>query len=197
MMLLLLMWWCIEGVGTHRTFGSRRRAWVGWMQASSDRDPEVHVLHAVFGRTLFGLVVGYWVYMASTGNSMCAQWFMRWRGWAPIARLSYAAYLFTFLPVWLILPTFIERRSEQMDPWGLRVRAIFVASFISISVCLYALAFLLKIAFETPVRTACEDFCAARSCCCGAHENGVDAKGTAHRRRSTWEAVQRQFGNYV
>jgi peptidoglycan/LPS O-acetylase OafA/YrhL len=193
-MLLLLIWWCIEGVGTHRTFGSRRKAWIGWMHASSKNDPEAHVLHAVFGRTLFGVVVGYWVYMASTGNSMCAQWCMRWHGWAPIARLSYAAYLFTFLPVWVILPAFIERRSERLDAEGLRVRAIFVASFVSIGVCLYALAFVLVVLFEMPVRFMCDDLLAGRG---GSVGDGVGSrKIPAHRRRSTWDMVQRQFGNY-
>ena len=149
------------------------------------------MLHAMFGRTLFGLVVGYWVYMASTGNSMCAQWLMSWQGWAPIARLSYAAYLFTFLPVWFILPVFIERRSERLDPDGLRVRAIFIAAFVSIGACLYALAFVLVIVFEMPARNACDILFS------GNEGEGDGNLKTPHRRRSTWDMVQRQFGNYI
>ena len=112
---------------------------------------------------------------------------MSWHGWAPVARLSYAAYLFTFLPVWIILPVFIERRGERLDSEGARVQAIFVASYISISVCLFMIALVLVVAFDRPLKSAFHIFTK------GDHREG---DGQGHRRRSTWDMVQRQFGNY-
>ena len=185
-MLLLLIWCCLLGVGAHRTFGSRRQAWIGWMHANKGMNPELHILHAIFGRTLFGIVIGYWLYMAYTGKSMVAQWLMGWQVWAPIARLSYAAYLFTFLPVWLVLPKFMEPRIDHLDPEGLRVRAIFVAAFMTIAVCLYALAFILCVAFEMPLQLAFNN-CSIS----GKKER------KSHRRRSTWDVIERQTGNYI
>jgi len=50
---------------------------------------------------------------------------LTWNGWAPIARLSYAAYVFTYLAIYMVVPSFIMDDSD-VDPDGMRGRAIFV-----------------------------------------------------------------------
>ena len=153
-MFVLLIAMCIIGVGTHRTFGVRRQAWVEWMHSSTD--PMVHELHAVLGRPVFGLVISYWLVVVSNGRSVIGvSTLLSWRGFAPIARLSYGAYIFTYLSVFLVVPHFVVEVGETLNPDGWRVRAIFVASFTSVFLLLMVIAYLLYTIIEMPMYQYC------------------------------------------
>ena len=153
-MFVLLVTMCIIGVGTHRTFGIRRQAWIEWMHSSTD--PMVHELHAVLGRPLFGLVISYWLVVVSNGRSVIGvSTLLSWRGFAPIARLSYAAYIFTYLSVFLVVPHFVVKVGETLNPDGWRVRAIFVASFTSVFLLLMVIAYVLYTIIEMPMYHYC------------------------------------------
>ena len=79
MMLLGLIFMCIVGVGTHRTFGVRRQAWIEWMH--SNTDPRLHTMHAVFGRPVFSWIVCYWLMVVMKGWSVLGvSTFLSWGG---------------------------------------------------------------------------------------------------------------------
>ena len=149
----LLVTMCILGVGTHRTFGLRRSAWVEWVHANTD--PEMHTLHAIFGRTIFGICISYWLLIVTCETSICGiSTFLTWNGWAPIARLSYAAYVFTYLAIYMVVPSFIIDDSD-VDPDGMRVRAIFISSYICCFIVSYLIALFFYCVVEMPVRESC------------------------------------------
>ena len=65
--------------------------------------------------------------------------------------MSYGAYVFTYLSVYLIVPHFVVSVGDHVDPEGWRIRAIYVASFISVFVVLFGIAFVLWAVVEMPL----------------------------------------------
>ena len=155
-MLISLVMMCIMGVGTHRTFGLRQRKATqsNKSAAATPADLWLHSMHIIYGRLLFGIIISFWVMVLTNGQSICGvSTFLGWSGWAPIARLSYASYLFTFVAIWIVVPYFVIQ--ESLDPDGWQVRAIFVASFASVFVLLYCIAFIMYCIVEMPARNSC------------------------------------------
>lgn len=155
-MIVCLLTLCVVGVGTHRTFGVRRQAWLEWTHANSKsgRGEGMHVAHAVLGRPVFGVLIAFWLSVVTREKGLCGvQSLMSWWGWAPLARLSYGAYLFTYVAIWCVVPHFIVKNS--MKPTGWRVRAIFVSSYVSVLVLLLMLASLLYCVIERPFVVGC------------------------------------------
>ena len=74
---------------------------------------------------------------------------------------------------------------QLLDAGGLRVRAIFVASFSTVAVLLFALAVPLTWFVEWPLQHGVE---AALGSCCGWGRE----EARRRRRRSTWTPVRRQ-----
>ena len=155
-MIVCLLTMCVVGVGTHRTFGVRRQAWLEWTHANSKsgRGEGVHVAHAVLGRPVFGVIIAFWLFVVTREKGLCGvQSLMSWSGWAPLARLSYGAYLFTYVAIWCVVPHFVVK--DSMKPTGWRVRAIFVSSYVSVLVLLLMLASLLHCVIERPFVVGC------------------------------------------
>jgi peptidoglycan/LPS O-acetylase OafA/YrhL len=154
LMLVLLLAMCVVGVGTHHTFGVRSQAWLEWTRANEHSDSSLHVAHAVLGRPLFGVVVAFWVSVATREEALCGvQALLSWRGWSLISRLSYSCYIFTYFSIWMVVPSFVVR--DSLNPTGWRVRAIFVSTYVSVLLVLLVLAFLMHCLIERPCVVAC------------------------------------------
>ena len=115
----------------------------------------VHMLLLVFGRCAFGCAVAYVIALSlQAGRGGCVTAVLRCRLWAPLATLSYSAYLLQYIPMLLIVKM-VPPPSAASTSSTTSVVYVTFATFLGALLCVYAgvfaLALLLFVVVEKPV----------------------------------------------
>lgn len=102
------------------------------------------VIYAVFGRSLWALSLAWVVFACSTGHGGLVNRFLSWKGFMPLAKITYCAYL--------IHPYFVHGYySSRRRPLHFGSQYQMIQYFFAHVIVSYAAAFVCCISWEIPV----------------------------------------------
>lgn len=108
-----------------------------------------NLVRLLFGRAVFGLGAAFLILWMARGGARHLSAFLSWRLWAPVASLSYAAYLVQFaviVPGWLLAAPLLRTATSPTAALGL-----LLALFAVVTVSVFALALAVHLVAEAPL----------------------------------------------